>query len=308
MLNLKSLFKSFVIFTISIVLLSACQENDSLNFPESDSENIEALKKLINDDEIFDSFEANFSDDAMMNSLAKSNNEIEPTKVRRQITNVEKNVDLDISEDELTATGVITKTITGKLLITVVDDQETESVIEKEFISVVTRNVEFEKYNNSKRPDKNWRITRISLAEGNTGSDNVEILKLTLFMPDGSTIEIDSPNDYYLERVVGMKNQVPNMKQSEEITVRAEIRSDYDGDDLVNLRYGATRKGLKRAKKSFELVETTTDGIKIYEASYKTNQTKGKKHAVVSVVSHSTIHDSEAPVESNSWGIPYVVN
>jgi hypothetical protein len=255
----------------------------------------------------------------MLSSLAKINDEIDPIKVKKIITEVDKNIELDISEDELTATGVVTKTITGKLIITVLDTDSSQYEIEKDFTSIVTRNVEFEKYNNSSRPDKNWRMTKISLAEGNTGSNSVEITKLTLFMPDGSVIEIESPNEYYLERLVGKRNQVPNFNKHQEITVKAEVKSSFEGDDLVNLRYGAVKRGnkggnkgkTKGAKQKFELISSIQDGayyIKEYQATYTTNQTRGKKHAVVSVVSYSTIHDSVAPVESNSWGIPYIVN
>ncbi|MBI9072069.1 MAG: hypothetical protein JEY94_10750 [Melioribacteraceae bacterium] len=311
MLHQKSLLKSFFVLILSVILLSACQENESVTSQNSGSTDIDVFQKIIAEDELLESFEANYEDDAMLNSLAKFDEEITPINIRRKIVSRERELELTVSEDEQTATGVAIKTITGILYIKAETEDGNSSFIEKSFTSIVTRNLEFEKYANSDNPEKNWRIIKMSLAEGSTGSENIEITKLTLFMPDNSIIEIDSPNDYYLERIIGKRNQVPKLKQRENITVKVEVKSVYEGDDYLCLNYGATKNGLRRAKQKFELLETTRFGEyfnKVYEATYTTNKTKGKKHAVVNLISNLTLHDSESVIESNSWGIPYIVN
>ena len=95
--------------------------------------------------------------------------------------------------------------------------------------------------------------------------------------------------------------------------VEVTIKSIYPELDFVTLTYGAMRdrKNL-RAKRRITFVEgsETFDGryySRIYRGDWTVNQFRGYKHAIINTIPWGVIKDSEAPVESNSWGIPYFV-
>ncbi len=133
-------------------------------------------------------------------------------------------------------------------------------------------------------------------------------------MPNGETLTIDSPLDYYLSRGPCFRRLVPALTMFESVGVEVNIKSIYSQADFVSLTYGAMRdRKNTRAKRRFEFDESTErfDGVyyhRTYKGEWVINQHKGFKHAVVNVFPWGVIKNSEAPVESNTWGIPYVVN
>ena len=122
------------------------------------------------------------------------------------------------------------------------------------------------------------------------------------------------PLDYYLSRGPSFRRMVPTIAKYETVGIEVNIKSIYEEADYVTLTHGAMkdRKNV-RAKKRFTLDESsvTYDG-RFYHRTYKgewiVNQYKGFKHAVINAFPWGVIKDSEAPVETNSWGIPYLVN
>ncbi len=161
-----------------------------------------------------------------------------------------------------------------------------------------------------------WRIVAMSLPEGGTLTDNITIQKVTVFLPSGDTLSISSPNDYYITREPGghhgFMHMLPSLNWNQEVTVRVELQSAYADTDFVSLTYGAIRGGEHhRAKKKFELISETFDGTsytKIYEQTWQTRQSHGWKHAIINAVPKQVAFDDSAPVEENTWGIPYKVN
>ena len=167
------------------------------------------------------------------------------------------------------------------------------------------------KSKNANRPEKDWRVHSISLTEGGVLTDNIDILKLTIFLPDGEEIVIDSPNDYYLTRTPGMKRQLPSIGRGEDVTLRVEIKSKYEEDDFVTLTWGALRTAKHhRAKRRFKLISSEFDGEyynKVYENTWKANFWVGYKHAIINAIPKQVIYNTETEVETSSWGVPYHV-
>ena len=272
-----------------------------------------AMEKLVDQDSSLTSFEANYNEDGLMDVLGKIQENIYPVRVGHKMRLVNRNLNIDFVNDSM-ATGTLTKTFEGVLFIAASYDSNSvlpDTVIEKPFTSVVTRNLIFRKIANTDHPFRNWIIAAISLPEGGTQSPNIDINKVTIFLPSGDTLVVDSPNEYYLRLHWGWWRHMPLLRCGESVTVRVELFSAYEDDDFVTLTYGANRYGHHRAKRRFELVSSTpvAGGFdKVYEQTYTTNQYPGHYHAVINAMPRQVIYDDSTPVEVESWGIPYFVH
>ena len=318
MRHLKSL--THLIVTLSILLLGtmACNEENSLTLPEGEvTTDQQALEKIVETDEAIESFEPNYNEDqAMSFVLGKTAQEIFPVRVGQKMRMIDKNLNVVFEGD--TAYGTLTKTFEGILFIVASTDSITENldradltVYKKSFTTTTTRKIIFVKKDNSKNPMKNWKISAVSLVEGGTLTDNVAIKSMTILLPNGESINVEEPNEYFLSRGPSLRRAIPILAQFKTVTVQVELQSVYSDKDFVTLTYGALRSNkMKRAKKRFTLQREEFDGTyynRLYEAEWRIHQSKGFRHAVVNVYPYQVIKDSEAPVESNSWGMPYVV-
>jgi hypothetical protein len=324
MKHFKSIFSNLLLILIFLGFLSACNNQDSLTEPDENQTDIEAMQKLTDEDEDLQSFEPNYNEEDVMDFIfPKIAAEIYPVRVGQKMRLVSRNLNITFEGD--TAYGVLTKTFEGKLFIAAsfepfdtLGANLIDTLVEKEFSTVVTRNIIFEKVNNSLSDRWNWRIIAISLPEGGTLTENIQITKLTAYLPNGDTLTIDSPNDYYLHRGPGkfgwfgrrFWHQFPDVGRFEEVTIVVNVQSAYEADDFVTLTYGARRNGYNRAKKRFELVSSEFDGQyyqKVYQATYTTHQHIGPYHAIINAMPKQVIYDDATPVEINTWGFPYFV-
>jgi hypothetical protein len=297
-----------------ILFFAGCQ--DEMVVEPQDSEpttDQAAMEKLVDQDSSLTSFEANYNEDGLMDILGKIQENIYPFRVGHKMRLVNRNLNINFVNDSM-ATGTLTKTFEGVLFIAASYDSNSvlpDTVIEKPFTSVVTRNLIFRKIANTDHPFRNWIIAAISLPEGGTQSPNIDIIRVTVFLPSGDTLVVDSPNEYYLRLHWGWWRHIPFLRCGESVTVRVELFSAYEEDDFVTLTYGANRYGHHRAKRRFELVSSTAvaGGFeKVYEQTYTTNQYPGHYHAVINAMPKQVIYDDSTPVEMESWGIPYFVH
>ena len=270
-----------------------------------------ALEKIVDEDSALTSFDYNYNEDGLMDFLGKVDTEIYPFRVGHRMRLVNRNLNINIQDT--IAYGTLTKTFEGILFIAATYDPngiEPDTIIEKPFTAVVTRNIIFKKINNTPFPMRNWIIAAISLPEGGTQSPNIDLMKLTIFLPNGDTIQVDSPNDYYVSWRFGWWRQIPILHRGESVMLRVELYSAYEEEDFVTLTYGANRFHKHRAKKLFELVSSTPSGNgweKVYEQTYTTHQFPGFYHAVINAMPRQVVFDDATPVESEAWGIPYLV-
>ena len=270
-----------------------------------------ALEKMVDEDSALTSFDYNYNEDGLMDFLGKVDVSIYPFRVGHKMRLVNRTLSIDIQDT--IAYGTLTKTFEGILFIAATYDSlgtEPDTVIQKPFTAVVTRNIIFKKIAHTPYPFRNWIIAAISLPEGGTQSPNIDIMKLTAFLPNGDTIQVDSPNDYYVTWRFGWWRQIPILHRGESVLLRVELYSAYEEEDFVTLTYGANRFHNRRAKKIFELVSSTPSGNgweKVYEQTYTTHQFPGFYHAVINAMPRQVVFDDATPVESEAWGIPYFV-
>ena len=270
-----------------------------------------ALEKIVDEDSALTSFDYNYNEDGLMDFLGKVDTEIYPFRVGHKMRLVNRNLNINIQDT--IAYGTLTKTFEGILFIAATYDPngiEPDTIIKKPFTAVVTRNIIFKKIANTPYPMRNWIIAAISLPEGGTQSPNIDLMKLTIFLPNGDTIQVDSPNDYYVSWRFGWWRQIPILHRGESVMLRVELYSAYEEEDFVTLTYGANRFHKHRAKKLFELVSSTPSGNgweKVYEQTYTTHQFPGFYHAVINAMPRQVVFDDATPVESEAWGTPYFV-
>lgn len=320
--NLKSRFnyrflKHFigVFTTVSVMFLIGCQESviDVEDIEPTTDE--EAMQKIADEDSSLQSFDEIYNEEDLMGyGMGKIQAEIYPFRVGHKVRLVNRNFNAEIQGD--TAYGKLTKTYEGILLIAASYDSgatEPDTVIQKPFTAVVTRNLIFVKTGNSDRPYRNWKLAAISLPEGGALSPNIEIAKVTVFLPNGDTIVVESPNEYYLSRYhtwCWRWRDIPIIPRNDSVLVRVELLSAYEEEDFVTVTFGRNKFHGNRIKKRFRLVSSTEifGGYeKVYEQTFITHGFPGFFHAVINAFPKQVIHDDAAPMESSMWGIPYFV-
>ena len=300
-----------IIMLVMLALFIGCKE--SVIEPESTEPTTDqgAMLKLADEDSAISSFEPNYNEEDAMSFLGKTETEIYPFRVGHKVRLVNRNLDVNVVGD--TAYGTLTKTFEGTLIIAASYNSgatEPDTIIRKPFTSVITRKIIFVKIGNSPFPFRNWRVAAISLPEGGVLSSNIDIQKLTAFLPNGDTLVINSPNSYFLSRGPGWWRQLPVIGTGQSTTLRLEVYSAYEDTDFVTLTYGADKNGFHRAKKRFVMVSSVPSGsgfAKVYEQIYTTHQFVGHYHAIVNAFPKQVIFDDATRVETESWGVPYFV-
>ncbi len=319
---MKNLTTKIAILIASIFFLfnlTACDEENSLLLPDDGANNDQsALEKIVDDDETLQSFDLNYNEEeAMAFILGKTSEEIFPVKLGQRMKLVSKNLDVVFEGD--TAYGTLKLDFEGMLFIVASKDSLNHGwdsldldVYEKPFQTSITRNLIFTKIDNSDNPLKNWKISAVSLAEGGTLTRNISIEKIVVYLPSGDTLNITDPTSYYLSRGPELRTLIPQLTQFEPVQVEVTITSAYEDADFVTLTYGAIRdRKQARAKKRLQLIDETFDGsnyTRVYKGDWIVHQFRGYRHAVINAFPWGVFKDSEAPVETNSWGIPYKVN
>jgi hypothetical protein len=301
----------FALLTLAIFV--RCQDDMVVdpvnNEPTTDKE---AMEKLVDDDSSLTSFDYNYDEEGVMDFLGKVNTDIYPFRVGQKMRLVNRTLSIDIQDT--IAYGTLTKTFEGILFIAASYDSganKPDTLIQKPFTAVVTRNLIFKKIGNTPYPRRNWIIAAISLPEGGTQSPNIDLMKMTIFLPNGETLMIDSPNEYFLRRGWGWWRTMPFIGRGDSVRISVELFSNYEEDDFVTLTWGANRWIKHRSKRLFDLVSSTPNGTgwdKVYEQTFLSHQWPGFYHAIINAMPQQVVYDDSTPVETEAWGIPYFVH
>ena len=269
--NLSRYFLAFLALAI-FALFARCQDENVVEPTTEPTTDREALEKLVDEDSSLTSFDYNYDEEGVMEYLGKVSSEIYPFRVGQKMRLVNRTLSIDFQDT--IAYGTLTKTFEGLLLIAASYDSnatEPDTLIKKPFTAVVTRNIIFKKIANTPYPRRNWIIAAISLPEGGTQSPNIDIQKMTIYLPNEDSLVVESPNDYYLRRGWGWWHNIPILGFGESATIKVELYSAYEEDDFVSLTWGANRWVKHRVKKLFELVSSTPNGNgldKVYEQTF----------------------------------------
>lgn len=296
-----------------IALFVRCQDEMIIDPDDTEPKtDREALEKMVDEDSSLTSFDYNYDEEGLMDFLGKVTTQIYPFRVGQKMRLVNRTLSIDFQDT--VAYGTLTKTFEGILMIAASYDSnaiEPDTIINKSFTAIVTRNLIFRKIAHTPYPRKNWILAAISLPEGGTQSPNIDIQEMNIFLPNGDTLSIDAPNNCYLKRGWGWWHKIPILGHGDSVKVRVKLYSAFEEDDFVSLTWGANRWIKHRVKKLFELVSSTPNGNgfdKVYEQTFRTHQWPGFYHAIINALPQQVILDDAAPVEAESWGIPYFVH
>ncbi len=317
--NVKKL--AAVAAAVSILFLTGCKNSPTGPQQSQSTADQQAMLKVIESDSAVASFSTNYNEESAMSILGKTSVAIYPLRVGQKMRLVSKNFTYTTVGD--TAFGTYTATFEGVLFIAASYDSSTgtqDTVIQKPFTSVITRKVVLLKINNNRYDTTNygWRVIAVSLPSGGTLNSSVQITKLTVFMPDGSVVIINDPNDYYFMRgqeggrMHGHKDwdNMPGFMRNQKVTIQVTVSSAYADTDFVTLTHGADLDGMHREKLRLNLVSSTPSGsgyVKVYEKTFVTHSFPGFSTAVVNAFPAQVIFDDSTPVESDTWGVPYFI-
>ncbi len=275
----------------------------------------QAMLKAIEADSSVSSFEPNYNEESAMTVLGKTTTTIYPLKVGQKMRLVSHNFNYTIVGD--TAFGTYSTTYEGVLYIAASYDSSSyhpDTLIQKPFTTIITRKIIFITTDDTVHPLLKWRIAAISLPEGGTLNSNISITKVNVFLPNGDTLEVTDPNSYYLSRGWGWRwrwwRHIPMINRNSPVKVQVYLTSAYADTDFVTLTRGCDMHGLHREKDKFYLVSSTQNGSvynKVYEQTFVTHQWPGYFHAIINTFPKQVVTDDSTPVESNTWGIPYIV-
>ena len=307
------ILKSFLgVAALSFLLIFGCKNADnSVVQPNTSGSTTDktAMLELTDADSAVSSFMPNYNEDSEMNITSYDGVTIYPIHVWHRMALANRDFNVNVIGDS--AFGTITSTFNGTLFIAASFDStggNRDTVIQKQFSTVVTRNLIFRKIDSTSDPRHNWRLEAVSLPKGGTQSQNVYVTKLTITLPNDSVIVITDPNQFYLSRGRHWWHTIPVIRNGDSVKVQVEIYSAYSDTDFVTLTHGADFQGRHRAKRLLKLISSTPSGNgfdKVYEQTYRVQQWPGIYHAVINAIPRQVIFDPNAEVESDSWGLLY---
>jgi hypothetical protein len=287
----------------------------------------EAMKYFATSDEFVANDDITFGDEALeptdAGMLLQLNSSIIPISWGRFVDQVTVTTSTVIEDGDSVATVQVSKDITGtfRILAKYSETDTTTILIEKPFTDHSVRNVLFKRVGREVgRFWLNWVPVATSLVDGATvnppADQVVNITELQLVKPNGDTITVTDPTNFYLrygwrflkdDRAV---EDVPQLFMNQVFSVRATVVSASPDTDLVVLKHGYSATTHNRTAMSLISQAENGDGTytRIYEVSAAVRHQPGFFHAGVLVLTKKTLYDDDpANYSVNWWGVPYRV-
>jgi hypothetical protein len=332
--TMKTPFASFwMILVLTGLLVTGCKNNgaspDEETPPNGVTTEIEAMKYFASNDQFVTNADETLGDRAVepmdYGSFGKIQAEIIPVRYGRFIQSVTRTVTVTIQPGDSIAVANIVKTITGTLrILAKYDPQDTTlALIEKPFTDQSERNMIFKRVDrNPRRFWLNWVPVATSLVAGGTTppplASTLEITKLQLFLPNGDTITVTDPTNYFLRyhwmRVFdGGRRDLPDLEASQHVRMQVTLVSSAIDTDIVVLRYGAGPNHRRRVR--LALLSEVDNGNNTYTRVFETRRMtppvvhfhRGFFHMGIDAMTRETLFDDTAPYHVSFWGIPYRV-
>ena len=317
-----------LILSLFLVMTYSCQKNSSGpgdDLTKLEQENIEAIQSILADstDLSFDAIDDQNEDFLGMDdpnwlggtALAKtSKTKTRFGRIKRRP--VERSVQVVLDTDS-TATAYLYTKLKG---IFVVHKVETDTGwfnydrYEKPMTHEIERIIHLKKIDSTDNPRKNWKIVDVSMKNGESEVNTVQIVQLDVVPTGMDSIVITDPLSYFQDR-----RSLFTYKRGTEVKLRVKVKNTSanpiifpDGTEAtenVRLHYGRNPMG-HFARKPFIWVGKDGEGNNVYEGTWIIKQFIGIHHAVIDVIDNGTIlsKDNDAyPYNSNTWATPYRV-
>ncbi len=317
--SIKILFACVVLVT-SVFIIGCKDSVNAPNLSTSSQSNLstaekQAITQMAEQDSAVASFDPSFNESQSDSYLGKTDAAITPYFVWQHVILTNKAYSFTTVGDS--AYLKVTKTYQGVLNIaasTQGGGTSPDTIITKNFTSVLNRQLLFVKIDSTDNPMLNWKLAGISLVSGGAGtsSGNFNINSLTLTLSSGDTVTITDPQNFFIARsyLWNRWHSCPQYNANDSVKVSVEVYSAYADTDFVTITYGADSYEQHRDKVKLDLVSQMPSGsgyVRVFERTFKLRNYRGYFSAVLNAFTRQTIYDDSAPVESNTWGLPYKV-
>jgi hypothetical protein len=264
--------------------------------------------------------ELTFADKAIQpidySTFGKIDEAIVPLRFGRFVTNVNKQVDVEVQPGDTVSIAHIQKTVTGTLKIKGLKGVDTVTV-EKPFTDLSERYIVFKRIDRKRdRYWMNWVPVASSLVHGGTVAPNndIQLTKVEILLPGGKTITITEPEKYFLRYrwlrlFTGGRDDTPELVAGDPVTMRATVTSVAPDTDVVVLRYGCDFDHARRARMKITSQTTNPDGsfTRIYELAWQAHFHRGMFNAQIDAMTRRTLFDDAAAYAVSWWAVPYRV-
>jgi hypothetical protein len=231
---------------------------------------------------------------------------------------IDVNVNLNItSQGDTTKTVIVTKTITGNFIIIGFVNGVKDTIV-KPYTEVLTRNVIFKRIGNGPRPRSNWKLYKVSMADGKTtmpqvGTDYVEMNKIEVYVDNELKYTFLGPDftqNIFTTRRFG--GEIPNVNSNDNVRLKVYTYSTQSEPDIVTWHWAKNAFGFHRVP--FDMTSNIPSGsgwARTYEKTftvYGAHLFGRKFNAFISASTHKSLYD-DSPTEfaSDLVGIPYRV-
>ena len=325
--------KLITITSLSIFVINGCVDSSSVDDTES------ILLALLNEDEAvgvdgFDSdgdmdldHDVGLETEGVARTFSDTLSFGDGYRIRfgRQLIDRERTVEFETGED--TAIGLVTHTVNGEFIATVIDTNQDEIdslSFSKEFTTMLTRKVRFVKVDDPSDPDGyRWRIDALTPLVGGSG-DKVALVDLSYYSLTDSlelnellySFSSDELGDLYIDR-----ESLPVFTSFSRVVAYVSVTNngpEYTTDNtgvgewvFVNYGRSSQQRGRRHLRDSglfFDQVMNDnihSGGMRVHGPG--PGQVQGVFRTFIETVDLATMFVSDGGYNTNVWSIPYRV-
>ena len=325
--------KLITLTSLSIFVINGCVDSSSVDDTES------ILLALLNEDEAvgvdgFDSdgdmdldHDVGLETEGVARTFSDTLSFGDGYRIRfgRQLIDRERTVEFETGED--TAIGLVTHTVNGEFIATVIDTNQDEIdslSFSKEFTTMLTRKVRFVKVDDPSDPDGyRWRIDALTPLVGGSG-DKVALVDLSYYSLTDSlelnellySFSSDDLGDLYIDR-----ESLPVFTSFSRVVAYVSVTNngpEYTTDNtgvgewvFVNYGRSSQQRGRRHLRDSglfFDQVMNDnihSGGMRVHGPG--PGQVQGVFRTFIETVDLATMFVSDGGYNTNVWSIPYRV-
>ena len=325
--------KLITLTSLSIFVINGCVDSSSVDDTES------ILLALLNEDEAvgvdgFDSdgdmdldHDVGLETEGVARTFSDTLSFGDGYRIRfgRQLIDRERTVEFETGED--TAIGLVTHTVNGEFIATVIDTNQDEIdslSFSKEFTTMLTRKVRFVKVDDPSDPDGyRWRIDALTPLVGGSGG-KVALVDLSYYSLTDSlelnellySFSSDDLGDLYIDR-----ESLPVFTSFSRVVAYVSVTNngpEYTTDNtgvgewvFVNYGRSSQQRGRRHLRDSglfFDQVmndNTHSGGMRVHGPG--PGQVQGVFRTFIETVDLATMFVSDGGYNTNVWSIPYRV-
>jgi hypothetical protein len=224
---------------------------------------------------------------------ARGVTEINPLRFGRQITDRDRTITIEIDDQTLPATAVVTWTVQMEGLFLVMDDQLVRH--EKPLQAEAVRSALFEQRGDRSTRHRGWRLLSISGTRIASTPATVDILSVHF----ASTSGVDA----LITDIASLTDRETILAFPPLDTVTVTITTS-NTDDVVLLHHPAWQMHDAGRHHLRRLAFNNGDGTYTVHGLRHAN---GPRHVTIDVLGRQSVHTDDGPYDSEAWSVPFSV-